>query len=262
MLGQRALVWSLWEGGRRKEEEGLGKDRHLQKWRGSDDRQEGRDDGLWMADPNFLSKIGGKVICWKEAGSLMRMGNVGNSCGKASVRKAMKEILSSWRTHSDDTVCETHDLLVSEPLFLSYQIHSEQGLPLLPKLAYWAPSTPKGKRNIVDSLLKGQRTQTIVPKFLKQFCLWAFQNKHLLLDFWFHLQNISWQHSLAHLDLSISPYHQRELFSPSPPWYLQPFLHIGNSWGELKIQKPGPTPSDPPNWSGFVTGHRKNPPTR
>ena len=55
-----------------------------------------------MADPNFLSKIGGKVICWKEAGSLMRMGNVGNSCGKASVSKAMKEILSSWRTHSDD----------------------------------------------------------------------------------------------------------------------------------------------------------------
>lgn len=61
----------------------------------------------------------------------------------------MKEILSSWRTHSDDTVCETHDLLVSEPLFLSYQIDSEQGLPLLPKVAYWTPSTPRARETLL-----------------------------------------------------------------------------------------------------------------
>lgn len=110
-----------------------------------------------MADPNFLSKIGGKVICWKEAGSLMRMGNVGNSCGKASVSKAMKEILSSWRTGSDESSVK--------PVICWFQ-----NLCSLLSDAFRAGPLgsihPKAKRN-VDSLLKGLRTQTIVLDFLK-----------------------------------------------------------------------------------------------
>lgn len=70
----------------------------------------------------------------------MRMGNVGNSCGKASVSKAMKEILSSWRTGSDDSSVKPVICWFQNSV-LSYQIRSEQG--------HWAPSTPRLRETLI-----------------------------------------------------------------------------------------------------------------
>lgn len=80
----------------------------------------------------------------------MRMGNVWNSCYEASISKEIRDILNSWRSSLGDLVCETCDLLASEAPALSSQILPEQWLPFL--------HHPEGSRDVVDSLLNGQRT--------------------------------------------------------------------------------------------------------